>query len=715
MMMNKKSVVLSGWFLLMMLLLGACASEGPDVEAPQVNLDVRGEETYTVGEDVIRIHLTATDPQGLDLSFATIDPPSRATFQTFANSAVFTWDPITSDVTTGEPRRLVFAVANSRGVTTERVVLVTIQPGNTVPRFLNSTSELYNPATGAPMEIQVRVRDDDSPQVILSMPSERAPQGASFEQVDDFEGRFSWMPSPVQLQQRMHTVVFVADDGDNDLVEQKVTIVIQSQDGGSGPGPGPGPGPGEPTLACEDVEGIEHQPLGAQRGAQGYLVEGRIVDQSHSWQEAVVYYTEDDPLGEARYSAVALDLQGDLFSGYIPNPLLEAGESVVISYTICAFGEGEDAVFCSPWDFLFRFVAYSPDEDKCRDDGLDYSSPGKAGEISLSNWEQYRVCEGLPKYHQRELESGESMDVVVAFTPGVLPDVEVTMNASTAAMEVYECLGFMYGEVQGPGTVQVRVEAPDGIYHLTGFGEAPQCPGQEYEPNDRPSQATLIASDFAIFEEMAICTREDIDIFALELVRGDEFYAWLGFSHAQGDLDMTLFAPSEVTEVVSGGFGVAQGWSTSDNESITYTAEESGFYYLKVETSSEPNTYELAVERSCVVDGPYAGNHDQILSEFLELGAHEGLKLCENQSAWFGFEHQGSIQGYWLGEVAVSYGSISAVEVKLFDDWGNQIGVGNLSGGFVDFSYEPQPGEVVYVEVRSNQPTIFNLTVLDFL
>lgn len=692
------------------LFVSACAAGGSEVEAPQVSLDVRGEETYQVGQDVIRIHITATDPQGLDLQFEVLDAPSRSTFQTFSNSAVFTWDPITSDVTSSGPRRLVFKVSNSRGVSTERVVLLTIQPGNTVPRFLNSSSELYNPATGRPLEITVRVRDDDSPQVILSMPADRAPQGASFEQVDNFEGRFRWMPSPVQLQNRMHTVVFIADDGDNDPVEYRVTIIIQSADT-PGPGPGPGGGGSGEAPTCEEVEGIEHQPLGAQRTAQSYRIEGRVVDQSSSWEEAVVYFTTDDPLGEASYTAATLNLAGNSFEGSIPNPLLTAGESEVISYRICVFSSMD--YLCSPWEFPYRFVAYSPDEDKCRDDGRDFSTPGRAGALP-EKWTDYRVCEGLPKYFHRELEAGESMDVLIAFSPGQAPTIEATLTGSTPAVSLFDCLGFGFVEAQGPGLLEIKVDGQDQPFHLIGIGELPECPGGQLEPNNTPGQATLISSDFQIFDEIGICTEEDIDLFALELVRGDEFSAFMSFTHANGDLDMTLYAPSQVEEILPGGFGVAQGWSSSDNESIDYVAQESGFYYLKIETSSSPNIYDLAVERICKVDGAITGNHTQFDTEFLSFGSHQGVKLCENQSAWFGFEHFSTTKGQWLGEVAVRYGSLNGLEVRLVDDWGEVVGNGNLSGGFIDFSYEPEPGEVIYIEVRANQPMIIDLTVLDF-
>ncbi len=701
------------WVVTIAVVVSGCAGEGEPIQAPEVTLDVRSEESYRVGEDVIRIEVTAQDPQGLDLEFSVVDPPERATFQAFSNSAVFQWDPITSDVTVDGPRQLVFVVTNERGVSTERSVLVTIQAGNTEPRFLNSNSELYNPRSNAPMEFEVRVRDDDSPQVLLGMPSARAPEGATFEQTGDFTGRFEWMPSPVQMEQRTHSVTFTADDDDNPPVEHQVTIVIQQPS--QGPGPGPGPGPGEPLpegICTDDV--IDHVAPGAQSTTGNFRIEGRI-NAGGTWDEAAVYYTTEDPMSSsAQWSAANLQVVGDEFSGEIPNPLLSGSASAVFSYTICAFSLGTDTIACGPDDYVYQFIAYSPDSDKCQDDGVDLSSAGSASAVSFDGWEWFRTCEGAPKYHRMDLGAGEFVQIDVLYPAGTEPDLELTVDGAEYPMEFYPCLGWAAQILEGPGEVLLRVEEESFAYHVGAYGESPECPGSEYEPNNSPGQATLIASDFASFGDMAICTEDDIDVFAIELVRGDEFAALMSFTHADGDLDMTLFAPSQVSEVVEGGFGVAQGWSTSDDESIFYDAEESGFHYLSVVTTSTPNTYELLVERTCVVDDAFAGNHSQGSAAAIDFTDYRGLKLCENQSDFYSLSHTGSSQGIWLGEVWPVFGSVSSLEVRVYNSAGQEVATGTPTDNSVDFTVEPEPGETYTVEVRSNRATIYDLTILDF-
>ena len=90
---------------LLYLTAPACGPQGnlEDNHRPELSLDVGSEETYIVGEDVIQIRLTASDPDDDALTFSVADKPERAEFTTFDRQAVFSWDPIPSDVSMGEP------------------------------------------------------------------------------------------------------------------------------------------------------------------------------------------------------------------------------------------------------------------------------------------------------------------------------------------------------------------------------------------------------------------------------------------------------------------------------------------------------------------------------------------------------------------------------------------------------------------------------------
>lgn len=701
-----------------------CASDGGEITAPDLILDVSSEETYTAGQDVVLIHLRATDPQDMELEFEAFDTPERSTFTTFRNEAVFTWDPIVSDVTGTNPHRLVFAVTNEAGKTTERIVNIHVNASDGTTRFLTSSSQLHNPTSDEPLRFDVRVEHSDAPQVILSMPEDRAPEGATFEQTDDFEGLFEWRPSLQQRDQRIHHVLFEADDNE-EIVEYQVTIVLQ--DPGAGGAPTPSPSDDSTPQTCSDDDAIAHEPLGAQRTAQPFQIEGIITDTSRDWEEALLYWTTDDPLSEApEYDLKALELDGSEFSGELSNPLLDPGQSLEFSYYICVFAAqgGDDDVICTPDDFLYRFIAYSPDDEKCRDDGIDMTSPDLAGDISTTIWEPYRVCADTPKYHHYEVTDGETVEVAISFPAGTNPKLDFSLDDELVDFEMLPCIGLAYATIEEPGTLQVRVIDDDFPYHITGFSEleeeeeepeTPVCPGDEYEPNDTPDQATLITQDFQAFDDMAICTEDDIDIFALEMVRGDSFDALLFFNHAQGDLDMTLFSPSQTDEVVAGGYGVAQGWSTDDDESISYVADESGLHYLSVVTIDEPNEYELLVERQCRVDDEFAGNHGFLEPANIDIDAYESLKICEGQSDYYRLSNDSTTNITWIGDIYVEYGTLDTFDVAVHDEMGALIEQGERVDDRIEFFVDPEPHQSLVIEIQSSEPALYDFDLFEYI
>ncbi len=244
----------------------------------------------------------------------------------------------------------------------------------------------------------------------------------------------------------------------------------------------------------------------------------------------------------------------------------------------------------------------------------------------------------------------------------------------------------------------------------TGPGDDSTCvdtPG-EYST---PGSAQLVLEDFAIFEERAICEVSDRDIYAMELLRGDVLDVYMWFEHALGDLDMTLFGPGQSSSIDDGGFGIAQGWSSDDDESIVAEAQESGMHYLVVETSSTPNTYDLMVGRSCQVDDDYAGNHS--LEAAASLGTsnsitEQGLKACEGQSDFFELPEGGAEGTHWLGEYAPQEGD-GAVHLGVYAGDGSLVDIISGDGEVVDLEAVADPGERMVVEVASDGDVIYDL------
>src|SRR5690554_1172864 len=689
-------------------LCAGCSEAQLEAGAPVLTLDVRSEESYTVGEDVIQINLTGSDPGGLELSFAVVDKPERASFQTFSNAAVFTWDPIASDATGEGTRRLVFSATNSAGKVAKRVVHVRILSGNGQPRFVSSQSELYDPRGGQPLRLEVRVRDDDSNQVDLTMPAASAPQGASFEQIEAFEGIFEWLPTPAQLQQRAHTVVFVANDYVHEPVEFVVTIIVQRV----------GQSPGTPTADRCEVEGpIVHPSLMTQRGVGDYRIEADIAGGSARWSEVVLYWTLDDPFGEnADFESRTMELNGKVASATIPNPLPASGASPVLSYTICAVeadsAAGEDPVVCAPPYTYWRFAAYSPDDAGCTDDGVDLSSPGLAAPVSREAWTPHRLCQSADKHHTLEVLEGEVVELVVAHSPGA--DLALSFVQGSAAFESEGCDGMAVAVIDTPGTYVVRARGNEAAYHISAFVEGQNsCPDAAHEPNDAAAMATLITEDFAAIDELAICDADDIDIYAMELLRGDTVEFLAEFTHADGDIDLTLYSPDQSTQATLGGDGVASAWSSDDNEELSYTAAQSGFHYLRVESIDGPNSYALYVERICNDVDHLAGNHSLADAVQLPLDIEEfGLQLCGDLEDWFELEVEAGL--FVLGEMVVNRGTTEGVQLDVFNAGGARVALGEVGTRTVDFEFEASESGFYYLAISALRPTEYDLDVLAF-
>ena len=192
---------------------GGCGTDGSGDEAPTVVVSGAPSGAFVVGETMY-IQVDATDPEGGTLTFdwdykpktATWTVEERAKFLPSSNSALFEWDPLASDASNDEPIQLIFIVTDDAGNATEKVVTVDIVPGNGVPSFQSNASELYDPRSGQPLEFEVRVTDQDSEQVTLTMEGAGAPAGDVFEQTGPYCGVLRLTPTVEQLERRDETV-----------------------------------------------------------------------------------------------------------------------------------------------------------------------------------------------------------------------------------------------------------------------------------------------------------------------------------------------------------------------------------------------------------------------------------------------------------------------------------------------------------------------------
>lgn len=127
---------------------------------------------------------------------------------------------------------------------------------------------------------------------------------------------------------------------------------------------------------------------------------------------------------------------------------------------------------------------------------------------------------------------------------------------------------------------------------------ASQCPVDPYEDNDARTTPAAITLPFSA-AGLGSCNGDE-DWFAFPQVAGDQLRVNATFLHAEGDIDIYVVDPAGNTH--------ASSVSTSDNESVTTSVDETGTWYVRVRLVSDRgtvpgNTYDLSVESSpCVAD-----------------------------------------------------------------------------------------------------------------
>jgi Bacterial pre-peptidase C-terminal domain. len=100
-----------------------------------------------------------------------------------------------------------------------------------------------------------------------------------------------------------------------------------------------------------------------------------------------------------------------------------------------------------------------------------------------------------------------------------------------------------------------------------------QVTADTLEPNDDRSSATAVGSGDS-YDGLSIHDSTDEDYFAVPVADGETVIADIDFDHDDGDIDLELL--STTGEELDGSY------STSDGESVSHTAGESGTYYVYV-------------------------------------------------------------------------------------------------------------------------------------
>lgn len=735
-------------FTLMTMIASSCANctSGGSNQPPTVVVSGAPSGPFVVGEK-LNITLDAQDPEGGAVEFSWDYKPKEAdwtvandgavNFLPFTNSAVFEWAPLASDALNDEPIQLIFIVTDSAGQVTEKVVPVTIVPGNGRPSFISNASELFDPRAGDCLEFDVRVVDQDSAQVDIQMDPGATPPGAMFERNGPYQGTFNWCPSEGQLDRRVHTVGFTADDGQNEVESFTVTIVIRTatpvvvdKD--------------QTTQMCPGEAVITHTPLGPQRDAtQPYRFDAELKDRR--FDRMVLYVSTNNayngdatsPDEERRGDNIEMIDEGNVWTATVQPYTAFVPDSGALTayYQICAFDDdagGLESIACTPssgdLNLWHTFTVYAPDAEMCVEDGYDLLTGNDdfaTAAAITDGWEPFRVCQGNDDYFSLSLLEGESALFSAVYNDGASVEFEAFDDAQQPiGLAQSTCTGLVTAEVEapmggGPKTFYMKATGDNANYMLKAFkfGNAAECADAANEPNEDASTATAVSPGETV--EAAMCHGSDWDVYAIELSAGETIMITHRFININGNLDMELLAPGAPIEI---GQGVAYTFATTDEEILEYTAEESGTYHLLVFNNNETATpYTLDFE---VSDAPACSDTDQFTSASPNHSKASAallpavnddypvsLQVCPGQADWYRRqEFNGALV---LGEVEVTGGdgTIADVSIEVTDLSGDVVAVGTPASGRLEFDFTPQTQEVHYYKVETDARVEYQLTL----
>ena len=311
----------------------------------------------------------------------------------------------------------------------------------------------------------------------------------------------------------------------------------------------------------------------------------------------------------------------------------------------------------------------------CADDLLEENdSELAAAAVTDGLYLDLVTCPSDDDYYAIALAAGDTIDVDLFFTDAE-GDIDLELIDPSGAV-VTDSTTSTDGEdvtwvTAAAGTYLVRAwlfldAGPfEGNPYVMEIGVtlAP-CADDALEDNDMPFTASDLATGLTI--DLAVCPT-DLDWYAIALFEGDTLTVDALFADAEGDLDLFLLNPF--------GVEVTSSETASDDETITWTAEETGEYLVEALLFLDAgavagNTYSLDVTLACGED-PFEENDTAATLTEIAPAAYADLRICDDD--WYGF--------------FVSAGDTITVDLAFPNAEGDiDVTLRDPSGGFLDDS-----------------------------
>ena len=209
-------------------------------------------------------------------------------------------------------------------------------------------------------------------------------------------------------------------------------------------------------------------------------------------------------------------------------------------------------------------------------DGHPDDAPVLAGDGAAH---ESRICVGDEDWVAVALGLGDLLEVTLSFEHGsgdldmVLYDPGLEEVASAESTDDDEVLS---ARAQRAGLHYLQIYGYEGVGNTYALEvektqAEPPCQDDAFEENDTLAGARGLLPPESF--NATICAGDD-DLFVVELGEGETIQVSVGFSHAEGDLDLTLTGP--------GGARVAESATSDDGEVIVHEAEASGPHLVRV-------------------------------------------------------------------------------------------------------------------------------------
>jgi len=284
----------------------------------------------------------------------------------------------------------------------------------------------------------------------------------------------------------------------------------------------------------------------------------------------------------------------------------------------------------------------------CVDDGYEPNdTQGDAFLLAAGSHPGLALCDtSSDDWFAVDLAMGDELTTALTFDNGEGDiDVQVLDPSGTVLDGGYsvnddELVGPITAAVAGEHLVHTWLVDDPGLpgnpYDLELTVVAATCADDGYEPND--SESAAVALTAGSYPGLAVCDTSTHDFWAIDLVEAAELTVALTFSHAEGDIDVSVDDPS--------GSWVGGAYSMNDDELVgPITAAVAGTYvidvYLLTDAGLPGNDYDMeltVVDPSCAADA-YEPNDTEAAAVSLTAGSYPDLTACDtDEHDWYAID-----------------------------------------------------------------------------